>query len=163
MTPQHDKDTVPRPTWDSYFATITELVSSRSTCTRINHGAVIVRDKHLIATGYNGSPPGTYHCTDVGVCWRQEHHIPSGTQYEKCRAIHAEQNALLQAAKLGLAVQGATMYVTDIPCEICAKMIQSAGIKRLVITRSNLRYDPKSLVDFILYGGEVTYLGKEDV
>ena len=150
-----------RPSWDDYFASITELVSTRSTCIRVSHGAVIVRNKHLISTGYNGSPPGTYHCLEARVCWRQENNIPSGTQYEKCRAVHAEQNALLQAAKLGLAVQDATMYVTDIPCEICAKMIQSAGIKRLVITRANLRYDPKSLADFLLYGGEVTYLGKE--
>lgn len=150
-----------RPDWDTYFADITKLVATRSTCITIQHGAVIVRDKHLIATGYNGSPPGTYHCTDVGVCWRRQNNIPSGTQYEKCRAMHAEQNALIQAAKLGLSVQDATIYITDIPCEICARMIHTAGIKRVVIIHDSQRYDPNSLADFILYGGEVTYLGKE--
>ena len=151
-----------RPSWDTYFAELTKLVATRSTCFRVHHGTIIVKYNHVIATGYNGSPPGTYHCSDVHKCWRQEHNIPTGTQYEKCRAIHAEQNAILQAAKLGLAIKDATIYITDIPCEICAKMIHTAGIKRVVIIHDSLRYDPNSLADYILHGGEVVYLGKEE-
>lgn len=149
-----------RPDWDDYFAELTIIIAKRSTCLRAQHGAIITRDNRIICTGYNGSPPGTYHCIDHS-CWRIDNNIPSGTQYEKCRSIHAEQNALMQAAKFGLSVDETTMYITDVPCEICAKMIHTAGIDRVVIIRDSLRYDPKSLADFVASGGEVTYLGKE--
>lgn len=150
-----------RPAWDTYFADITRLVASRATCFRMKHGTVIVRDKYIIATGYNGSPPAVPHCEDVG-CYRIEHNIPSGQQYEKCRAIHAEQNAICQAAKLGLSVEGATMYITDIPCGICAKLIHSAGIKEVVIIHDSQRYDLTALADFQqVTGNSVRYLEKE--
>lgn len=150
-----------RPTWDEYFASLTRLVSTRSTCQRAQHGAVILRDKHIIATGYNGSPPQMPHCIDVG-CYRIDHCIPSGTQYEKCRALHAEQNALCQAAKLGLSVQDATMYITDVPCAICTKLIHSSGIKEIVILFNSQRYDLESLEEFTHGAARtVRFLNKE--
>lgn len=150
-----------RPSWDTYFASITRLVSTRSTCLRAQHGAVVVRRKHIIATGYNGSPPNTPHCVDVG-CPRIDQNVPSGTKYELCRSIHAEQNAICQAAKLGLSLEGATIYITDVPCTICAKMIHSAGIKDVVILQHSRRYDPTALADFLtVKGNSVRFLDKE--
>ena len=122
-----------RPSWDEYFMEMAELAATRSTCMRRNVGAVIARDKHAIATGYNGAPQGTDHCEDIGGCIRQKLGVPSGQRHEICRALHAEQNAIIQAAKMGNAVEGGTIYVTHKPCVICAKMIINAGIKRIVI------------------------------
>lgn len=122
-----------RPSWDSYFMQMAELAASRSTCMRRNVGAVIVKDKHVIASGYNGAPKGILHCEERGGCYRQKMGIPSGERQELCMAVHAEQNAIVQAAALGLNIEGATMYVTHQPCIVCAKMIINAGIKRIVI------------------------------
>ena len=120
-----------RPDNDEYFMEMAFLVSKRSTCLRRRVGAVIVRDKHVISTGYNGSPRGTKHCEELG-CIRQQMNIPSGTRHELCRGVHAEQNAIIQAAKLGVSIEGATLYCTHQPCVICAKMIVNSGIKRVV-------------------------------
>ena len=121
-----------RPSWDEYFMDIVEVVKTRSTCIRRQVGAVIVKDNRILASGYNGAPSGCRHCEDIG-CLRQHLGIPSGQRHELCRAIHAEQNAIIQAAAMGHAVQGGTIYVTHQPCVICAKMIINAGIKRIVV------------------------------
>lgn len=121
-----------RATWDEYFMEIAEIVKKRSTCLRRQVGAVIVRENRIITTGYNGAPSGLKHCTDIGICERQRLGIPSGERHELCRALHAEQNALIQAAKVGVSTEGATIYVTVQPCIICAKMLINAGILRIV-------------------------------
>jgi len=120
-----------RPSWDEYFIEITRLVAKRSTCLRRQVGAVVVKDKNILATGYNGSPSGTAHCLDVG-CLREQLQIPSGERHELCRGLHAEQNAIIQAAKHGTSIDGATLYCTTMPCIICSKMIINAGIRRVV-------------------------------
>ena len=122
-----------RPTWDEYFMQMAELTAKRSTCLRRQVGAVIVKDKHIVATGYNGAPRGIAHCDEKGGCLRQKMGVPSGQRHELCRALHAEQNAIIQAATLGQSIEDATIYVTNQPCVICAKMIINAGIKRIVV------------------------------
>ena len=121
-----------RPSWDEYFMEIAEIVKTRSTCMRRQIGAVIVKDNRIITTGYNGAPSGCRHCTEIGTCYRQEHNIPSGERHEMCRALHAEQNAIIQAARIGNTTDGATIYLTNQPCVICAKMCINAGIRRIV-------------------------------
>jgi dCMP deaminase len=121
-----------RPAWDEYFLGIAELVSKRSTCLRRRVGAVLVRDKRMLATGYNGAPSKVRHCSETG-CLREKMKIPSGQRHELCRGLHAEQNSLLQAALYGTSSSGATLYCTTQPCSICAKMIINAGIKEVVI------------------------------
>jgi dCMP deaminase len=108
-----------------------ELVSSRSTCVRRRVGAVIVKDKHILSTGYNGSPKGTRHCEELG-CIREQLKIPSGTRHELCRGVHAEQNAVAQAAYFGVSVNGATIYTTTFPCSMCAKILINSGIIEVV-------------------------------
>ncbi|HHV59657.1 MAG TPA: cytidine deaminase [Clostridiaceae bacterium] len=120
-----------RPSWDEYFMEIVELVKKRSTCLRRQVGALIVKDKRILATGYNGAPTGCRHCEELG-CLRQQLNIPSGQRHELCRAIHAEQNAIIQAAYSGTSVKGGTMYITCQPCVLCAKMIVNAGIEKIV-------------------------------
>ncbi|MCD6231282.1 cytidine/deoxycytidylate deaminase family protein [Candidatus Aerophobetes bacterium] len=120
-----------RPSWDSYFMEIAYLVSTRSTCLRRKVGAVMVRDKRILTTGYNGAPSNLSHCREVG-CLRERMGIPSGERQEICRGLHAEQNAIIQAALLGVSIRGATLYCTHQPCITCSKMIINAGIKRIV-------------------------------
>jgi dCMP deaminase len=120
-----------RPSWDEYFIKIAALVSERSTCLRHHVGAIIVKDRRVLTTGYNGAPAGTKDCLELG-CLRNALNIPSGERHEICRAIHAEQNAIIQAAKHGEDVSGATIYCTHSPCIICAKMIINAGIKKII-------------------------------
>ena len=122
-----------RPTWDEYFMQMAELTATRSTCLRRSVGAVIVKDKQIIATGYNGAPKGVPHCIDKGGCIREKMGIPSGERHELCRALHAEQNAIIQAATIGLSIEGGTIYVTHQPCVICAKMIINAGITKIIV------------------------------
>lgn len=121
-----------RTSWDEYFMEIAEMVKTRSTCLRRQVGAVIVKDNHIITTGYNGAPSGLKHCTELGGCYRESMGVPSGERQELCRALHAEQNAMIQAANLGIATEQATLYVTLQPCVICAKMAINAGIIRIV-------------------------------
>ncbi len=120
--------------WDSRFMEMAFLVSSWSSCYKENRqvGAVIARDKRIITTGYNGAGSGISSCKDRGVCIRNERGIASGTCHEICYAVHAEQNAIIQAAKLGISVEGATLYCTHQPCSICAKMIINSGIKKVI-------------------------------
>lgn len=120
-----------RPSWDEYFMVIVDLIKERSTCLRRQVGALIVNDKRILSTGYNGAPTGCSHCEEVG-CLREKLQIPSGQRHELCRALHAEQNAIVQAAMYGISVQGGTLYVTHQPCVMCAKMAINAGIKRIV-------------------------------
>lgn len=117
----------PRPSWQEYFMSITELVAQRATCTRRYVGAILVKDKRIISTGYNGAPSGISHCLDVG-CLREQQGIPSGERHELCRGLHAEQNAIIQAALHGISVKGATLYCSNMPCAICSKMLINAGI-----------------------------------
>ena len=120
-----------RPTWDEYFMEIARQVATRSTCLRRHVGAIIVRDKRILSTGYNGPPRGLRHCDDTG-CLREQLGIPSGQRQEICRGLHAEQNAIIQAALHGVSVEGGTVYVTHQPCITCAKMIINSGIVRAV-------------------------------
>jgi len=120
-----------RPSWDEYFMEITEVVATRSTCLRRRVGAIIVKDKRILATGYNGAPSGLAHCGASG-CIREELHVPSGERHELCRGLHAEQNAIIQCAVHGIGVQGATLYSTTQPCVLCSKMLINAGVKRIV-------------------------------
>ncbi len=110
---------------------IARLVARRSTCLRRQVGAVLVKDKNILATGYNGTPSGISHCADIG-CLRERQQVPSGERHELCRGLHAEQNAIIQAAKHGINISGATLYCTNSPCVICSKMIINAGIGRIV-------------------------------
>ena len=121
-----------RPTWDEYFMKIAHLVAERSTCLRRRVGAVVVKDKRIVSTGYNGAPRGLKHCLEIG-CLREQMGIPSGERHELCRGAHAEQNAIIQAAATGVSMEGATMYCTTAPCSTCSKMIINAGIRRLVL------------------------------
>lgn len=122
-----------RPTWDEYFISIAKLVSTRSTCLRRKVGAVIVKDKKILTTGYNGAPSNIRHCEETG-CLREKLKVPSGERHELCRGLHSEQNALLQAALHGVSVKDAILYSTTHPCVICAKMVINAGIKEVVIS-----------------------------
>ncbi len=126
-------ESINRPDWDHYFMQMAELTAQRSTCLRRHVGAVIVKDKHIIATGYNGAPRGIAHCDEKGGCLREKLGVPSGERHELCRALHAEQNAIIQAATLGQSIEGATIYITNQPCVICAKMIINSGIERIVV------------------------------
>ena len=121
---------ITRPDIDEYFLKIAAVVAERSTCRRHHVGAVAVRDKHILATGYNGAPRNTSHCLDVG-CLREQMGIPSGERQELCRAIHAEQNAIIQAAVHGVAIEGATLYTTLQPCILCAKMLINCGVREI--------------------------------
>lgn len=121
-----------RPTWDEYFLGIAELISRRSTCLRRRVGAVLVKDKRILATGYNGAPSKIKHCAETG-CIRVKLNVPSGQRHELCRGLHAEQNAFLQAALHGSSLRGASLYCTTQPCIICAKMVINAGITEVVI------------------------------
>jgi len=119
-----------RPSWETYFMDIAELVAKRSTCLRRAVGCVVVKDKRILSTGYNGAPTGIKHCIDIG-CLREELNIASGERHELCRGIHAEQNGIIQAALHGVSIKGATLFCTNQPCLICAKMIINAGIIKI--------------------------------
>jgi dCMP deaminase len=122
---------VDRPSWDRYFMDIAAMVATRSTCMRRSVGAIAVNNRRILATGYNGTPKGLRHCTEVG-CIRQELGIPSGQRHELCRGLHAEQNCIIQAAVHGVQLDGSTIYCTFQPCVVCAKMLINAGISEVV-------------------------------
>ncbi|MCX8205336.1 MAG: cytidine/deoxycytidylate deaminase family protein [Candidatus Nezhaarchaeota archaeon] len=117
--------------WDEYFMEMARLASRRSTCLRRQTGAVLVRDNRVVATGYNGAPKGLPHCSETG-CVREELKVPSGQRHELCRGLHAEQNAIIQAAVFGVSTRGATLYTTTYPCSICAKIIINAEVAEVV-------------------------------
>jgi len=120
-----------RPSWDEYFMDITSLVARRSTCMRRQVGAVMVKEKNILATGYNGTPSGITHC-DVTGCLREQLNVPSGERHELCRGLHAEQNAIIQAARHGVNISDSVLYCTNSPCIICTKMLINAGIRKVV-------------------------------
>ena len=133
-----------RPSWDQYFLEIARTVATRSTCLRRRVGALIVKDRRILATGYNGTPKSIVHCSVAG-CLRKKLDVPSGERHELCRGLHAEQNAIIQAALYGTSVKDSIMYVTNHPCIICAKMIINAGIKEIAIADG---YPDKMAKDF---------------
>jgi dCMP deaminase len=116
-----------RPGWDQYFMEIAGIVAKRSTCMRRNIGAIVVKDRRMLSTGYNGAPSGLAHCEQVG-CIRELRGVPSGERHELCRGLHAEQNAIIQAAYHGVSIKGSLLYCTHHPCSLCVKMIINAGI-----------------------------------
>ena len=120
--------------WDKRFMELTHIIASWSSCYQDNRkiGAIIVKNKRILTTGYNGAPSGVESCVERGECMRRKMDIPSGTRQEVCYAVHAEQNAIIQAAKLGVSIDGATLYCTHQPCGLCAKMIVNSGIVRVV-------------------------------
>ncbi|MBQ3552173.1 MAG: cytidine/deoxycytidylate deaminase family protein [Clostridia bacterium] len=120
--------------WDARFMDMAKTIATWSSCYRVGRqiGAVIVKNKRILTTGYNGAPAGVLSCVEKGECMRDKLNIPSGTRHELCYAIHAEQNAIIQAAKLGVSIEGATLYCTHQPCVICAKIIVNAGISKVV-------------------------------
>ncbi len=126
-----EEDRCERPSWDEYFMRIAHEVAKRATCLRRTVGSVVVLDKRILSTGYNGAPSGLPHCAEVG-CLRDELHVPSGQRHELCRGLHAEMNALLQGARHGIRMDGATLYSTLVPCSLCAKMIVNTGVVRVV-------------------------------
>jgi dCMP deaminase len=132
-----------RPDWDTYFIAIAMMAATRSTCTRHQVGAVITRDRQIVSTGYNGAPSGTAHCLETG-CLRQIMGIPSGERHEMCRGSHAESNAIAQAARMGIATDGAALYCTHEPCSLCTTVILNAGIVKVVYMRP---YPDKLAVD----------------
>ena len=134
-----------RPNWNKYFLKVAELVAKRSTCLRRKVGAVLVKDKRILATGYNGAPTKIEHCQVTG-CLRKRLKVPSGQRHELCRGLHAEQNVLLQAALHGVSVKDSILYITNAPCSICAKMIINAGIKEVIYNDS---YPDKMAEDFL--------------
>jgi len=135
-----------RPDNDTYFMDMAHLISTRSTCVRRQVGAVVVKDKRVLTTGYNGSPKGTMHCEELG-CIRDQQNIPSGTRHELCRGVHAEQNAVIQAAYFGISIDGATIYTTTYPCSMCSKILINAGIKEVVYADSYMDDLSKKLFD----------------
>jgi dCMP deaminase len=138
-----------RPDTEEYFLKIASVVAERSTCRRHHVGAVAVKDKHILATGYNGAPSGLKDCLELG-CLRDEMNIPSGTRHEICRGIHAEQNVIIQASLHGISLEGSTIYATHTPCRLCAKMLVNAKIKRYV---NYGKYDDNSFVDLFQEAG----------
>ena len=154
-----------RPDFDEYILKIASVVAERSTCRRHHMGAVAVRDKHILTTGYNGAPAGQEDCLELG-CIRDEMNIASGEKQETCRAIHAEQNVIIQAALHGISLEGSTIYCTHTPCVLCAKMLVNARIKRFVSFR---KYSDDRFIDLFKEAGieidirdkppsEITYL-----
>ena len=145
-----------RPCWDEYFVQITRQVATRSTCLRRQVGAIIVLGKRILSTGYNGAPTGFAHCQETG-CLRTELNIPCGERQEICRGLHAEQNAIIQAALHGVSVADAEIYVTHQPCLTCAKMIINAGLKRVVCLNS---YPDELARAFLEQAGVVLEVGQ---
>jgi dCMP deaminase len=122
---------ITRPTWDEYFALITRQVATRSTCLRRKVGAIIVKDKRILTTGYNGAPMRVRNCLEIGTCLREELGVPAGERHEICRGLHAEQNAIFQSAYHGVQIRDSVIYYTTQPCVLCAKMIINCGIKKI--------------------------------
>lgn len=146
---------IQRPSWDHYFMGIADLVATRSTCIRRKVGAVFIKNKRILCSGYNGAPSGIPHCSATG-CLREQMNIPSGEKHELCRGVHAEQNAIIQAACHGVSVQGASLYCTNQPCSICAKMIVNAGIAQVYFKQAY--NDPMSVEMFSQAGISISII-----
>lgn len=119
-----------RPTWNEYFVDLAVLIASRSTCLRKQHGAIVVKNRQILTTGYNGVPIGAEHCS---TCIRIEQNIPHGERYELCKSVHAEMNSIIQAARHGVSIEGADIYITGMPCMMCARAIINAGLKHVFV------------------------------
>lgn len=132
MSDNSDTKLDQRPSWDEYFMQICRVVATRSTCLRRQVGAILVSDRRILSTGYNGAPKGMKHCADLGGCYREQMNVPSGERQELCRALHAEQNAIIQAAVHGVKLENVTAYCTTMPCVTCAKMLINADVRRIV-------------------------------
>jgi len=145
-----------RESWDDYFKRLSKIIAERSSCTHRKVGALIVKDKRILATGYNQPPSGFPHCDQIG-CIRDDLNIPSGKNQEICYGLHAEQNALMQAAKFGISTEGATIYVTHKPCSVCARLIINSGIKRVVYIEGY----PDALTDFFFKTCGIELVGGE--
>lgn len=145
--------------WDAYFLEIAEVIAKRSTCLRRKVGALLVKDKHILSTGYNGAPKGMAHCREVG-CLREELNIPSGYRHELCRGLHAEQNAVIQAAVHGVSIKGATLYVTAQPCSICAKILINAEVEKIVVADG---YPDGLALNLLKEAGIEIINGKEEI
>lgn len=143
-----------RKNWNEYFMEITELVATRSTCLRRQIGAIAVKDKRIIATGYNGAPSGMTDCIERGVCIRDKNKIPSGTRGELCYALHSEMNLLVQAAKNGIVLDGADVYCTHKPCAICTRLLIGVGIKNVYY----LNDYPDSFTDELVKNSNITFI-----
>ena len=122
-----------RPSYDKYFMEMAHVVSKRSTCLRRKVGAILVKDKHILSTGYNGAPKGIKHCSEVG-CLRKQLKVPSGERHELCRGLHAEQNAIIQAAVFGISIKNSILYCTNTPCIVCVKMLINAGVEEIIFS-----------------------------
>jgi dCMP deaminase len=122
-----------RPSYDEYFMEMAHVVSMRSTCLRRKVGAILVKNKHILSTGYNGAPKGLKHCSEVG-CLREKLNVPSGERHELCRGLHAEQNVIIQAAVFGTSIKDSVLYCTNTPCVVCVKMLINAGVKEIVFS-----------------------------
>ena len=147
-----------RPSWEQYFLELADLVASRSSCLRRQVGAVLVKNERIIATGYNGAPRGLGHCLEIG-CLREAMQIPSGQRYELCRGVHAEQNAIINAANYGVSTQDSVLYCTNQPCIICARMIINAGITK-VVHRGD--FDDQLAEQFLQEAGiEIVEIGRD--
>ena len=120
-----------RPSYDEYFMEMAYVVAKRSTCLRRKVGAILVKEKHILSTGYNGAPKGLKHCSETG-CLREDQNIPSGERHELCRGLHAEQNAIIQAAVFGVSIKGSVLYCTNTPCVVCVKMLINAGVTEII-------------------------------
>lgn len=120
-----------RPSYDEYFMKMAHVVSKRSTCLRRKVGAILVKERHILSTGYNGAPKGLKHCCETG-CLRDDLNIPSGERHELCRGLHAEQNAIIQAAVFGVSIKGSILYCTNTPCVVCVKMLINAGVTEII-------------------------------
>jgi len=142
---------IKRPDWTEYFMDITRLIARRSTCIRRQVGAIVVKDKRILATGYNGVPTGLAHCEDVG-CIREQNNIPSGQRHELCRGLHAEQNVIIQAAFHGISINGATLFCTTLPCSICLKMLINSGITAIIYEQGY----PDALAESLLKEADLT-------
>lgn len=148
-----------RPSWDEYFMDIVKDVATRSTCRRRKVGAILVKDKRIIATGYNGGPTGLAHCLEIG-CLREKLGIPSGQQHELCRGVHAEQNAIIQAARYGVHTDGSVLYCTTQPCVQCTKMLLNAGVQEIVFEEG---YPDGLALDLLKESGiKVRRIGDDD-
>ena len=148
-----------RPSWEEYFMDITFLVAKRSTCRRRQVGSIVVKDKRILSTGYNGAPMGLAHCLDIG-CLREKNNIPSGERHELCRGLHAEQNAIIQAAYHGISINNSVLFCTNLPCIICLKMLINAGIKKIIYKEG---YADKLSVDMSMESGIELVEYKEDI
>jgi dCMP deaminase len=149
-----------RPSWDEYFLSITKLIASRSTCLRRQIGCVIVKENRILTTGYNGMPSGFVHCADRGGCMREKENVPSGERLDYCFACHAESNAICQAAKFGISLCGATVYLTNLPCTTCSKLIIQCKIKKVIYiddypSALTLQLFKESKTELIKYEGKL--------